>query len=102
MLSLKNQILFHFCSSFRCGILSFIAFSGAVKSLHFYRLVVLLTATVLQLIGIVSCLASTNIYTKQSRSAKQQFTSNKPINRTQTRWLELVPRHYSHQVCAVY
>jgi len=27
---------------------------------------------------------------------------NNPINRTQTRWLWLVPRKYSQQVCAVY
>ena len=27
---------------------------------------------------------------------------NNPINRTQTRWLELILRHFSHQVCAVY
>jgi hypothetical protein len=102
MLSFKNPMLFRFYSMFRCGILSIIGFAGAVQSLHFYRLVVLVTATILYLIGIVSCLAPTLVYTKQSRSAKQQFTSNKPINRTQTRWLELVPRHFSQQVCAVY
>jgi hypothetical protein len=27
---------------------------------------------------------------------------NKPINRTPTRWLGFVPRHFSQQVCAVY
>jgi uncharacterized membrane protein YedE/YeeE len=101
-LSFKNQILLGFRSSFSYGILSFIGFSGAVKSLHFFRQVVVLRAAIFNLIGIVSCLASTILYTKQSRSAKQQFTSNKPINRTQTRWLELILRHFSQQVRAVY
>ena len=30
------------------------------------------------------------------------MTHNNPINRTQTRWLELILRHFSQQVCAVY
>jgi len=102
MLSLKNRILLCFCSSFRCCILSIIGIAGFVQLQCFYRQVVVLTATIINLIGIVCCLAFTILYTKQSRSAKQQFTSNNPINRTQTRWLELVPRHYSQQVCAVY
>ncbi len=102
MLSFKNQILLGFRSSFSYGILSFIGFSGASQFQRFYQKFVVLRATILYLIGIVSCLSPTLVYSKQSRSAKQQFTSNKPINRTQTRWLELVPRHFSQQVCAVY
>ncbi len=102
MLSFKNRILLCIHSSFRCGILSFIGLAGVFcnkvaigKSLNLWL-------PFLNLIGIVSCLALTIFYTTQSRSAKQQFTSNNPINRTPTRWLELVPRHYSQQVCAVY